>query len=274
MILDAHQHFWKYIPERDTWITEDMKRIQRDFLPEDLQNILKANRIEGCVAVQADQSEKETEFLLQCARNYPFVKGVVGWTDLQSPGVQARLEYYFQFDELKGFRHVVQGEPAGFLERKEFLAGIALLEQYHFTYDILIYHHQLNEALAFIKKFPNQRFVIDHIAKPDIRNRQFKPWKELITRIAMHENVYCKLSGMVTEGDRKNWKPTDFTPYLDTVWEAFGSRRIMYGSDWPVCLVAAEYEQQFNIVNHFLTPCSPSERKAVLGTNAQAFYHI
>lgn len=274
MTIDAHQHFWYYQPERDAWITEDMRSIRRDFLPEDLAPLLRRSKIEGCVAVQADQSEKETDFLIKCARNNPFVKGVVGWTDLQSPGVQARLEYYYQFQEVKGFRHIIQSEPADFFSQKAFNNGISLLEQYNFTYDILIYPNHLPGALSFIRKFPNQLFVIDHLAKPYIKKQQLRPWKQQLQQIAMHENVYCKLSGMVTEADWQNWKRTDFKPYLETTLEAFGSNRILYGSDWPVCQVAAAYHQQLEIVQQFIEPLSPSEKKAIMGDNAVRFYHL
>ena len=274
MTIDAHQHFWNYQPQRDSWIKEDMSKIRKDFLPNGLSPILKTNKIEACVAVQADQSEKETDFLIRCARNHSFVKGVVGWTDLQSPGVQARLEYYYQFHEVKGFRHIVQSEPDNFLLQENFCSGIGLLEQYNFTYDILIYHHQLPTALEFIKKFSNQSFVIDHLAKPSIRQRQLKPWKQQLQQIAMHENVCCKLSGFVTEADWRNWKVSDFKPYFETALEAFGPKRLMYGSDWPVCLLAGEYEDQLQITRQFIDTLSPSEKKAIMGENAVRFYHL
>jgi L-fuconolactonase len=274
MTVDAHQHFWYYQPERDSWITDEMSVIKRDFLPEDLSPLLRQNKIEGCVAVQADQSEKETDFLIKCARNNPFVKGVVGWTDLQSPGVQARLEYYYQFQEVKGFRHIIQSEPEDFFDLGSFRKGIGLLEQYNFTFDILIYPNHLPAALSFIKKFPNQPFVIDHLAKPYIKKQQLKPWKQQLQQIAMHENVLCKFSGLVTEADWRNWKITDFKPYLETVLEAFGPKRIMYGSDWPVCQVAAAYDQQLEIVKQFIDPLPPAEKRAIMGENAVRFYHL
>ncbi len=274
MTIDSHQHFWNYQPHRDTWITEEMNAIRKDFLPSHLSQLLKENKIEGSIAVQADQSEKETDFLIKCARNHSFIKGIVGWTDLQSPGVQARLEYYYQFPEVKGFRHVVQSEPGDFLLRESFCSGIALLEQYAFTYDILVYPHQLPAALAFVKKFPNQLFVIDHLAKPSVRQMQLKPWKQQLQQIAMHENVFCKISGLVTEADWKTWKPSNFNPYLDTALEAFGTKRLMYGSDWPVCLLAASYEGQLQIIRQFIDSLSPSEKKAIMGENAARFYHL
>ena len=274
MTIDAHQHFWNYQPRRDTWITDDMEAIRKDFYPEHLFPILKKHGIEGCVSVQADQSEKETGFLIRCAQQHSFIKGIVGWTDLLSPGAQARLEYYFQFQEVKGFRHIVQSEADDFLLQENFCKGIRLLEQYNFTYDILIYPRHLPAALQFVKKFPNQLFVVDHLAKPLIRQHQLNPWKQQLRQIAMHENVYCKISGMVTEADWTHWKASDFKPFLETVLEAFGPRRLMYGSDWPVCLLAADYEQQHDLVLQFIEPLSPSEKRMILGENAVRFYHL
>ena len=274
MTIDSHQHFWNYQPQRDTWITEEMNIIRKDFLPDDLTWVLKNNKIEGCVAVQADQSERETDFLIKCSRSHSFIKGIVGWTDLQSPGVQARLEYYYQFHEVKGFRHIAQSEPDTFLLRENFCAGVGLLEQYNFTYDILIYHHQLPAALKFVKRFPNQSFVIDHLAKPSIRQQHLKPWKQQLQQIAMHENVCCKFSGFLTEADWKNWKVSDIKPYLEIALEAFGPKRVMYGSDWPVCLLAGEYDDQLQITKQFIDTLSPSEKKAIMGENAVRFYHL
>lgn len=274
MTIDSHQHFWTYQPLRDTWITDEMQAIRKDFLPDQLAAILKKNKIEGCVAVQADQSEKETDFLIKCARNNSFVKGVVGWTDLQSPGVQARLEYYYQFHEVKGFRHIVQSEAEDFLLQRNFCNGVELLEQYNFTFDILIYPKQLHSALAFVKKFPNQAFVIDHLAKPFIKQQQLKPWKQQLQQIAMHENVSCKFSGLVTEANWSNWKASDFKPFLETALEAFGPRRLMYGSDWPVCLLSGDYDQQLQVIEQFVDPLSPSEKKSIMGANAARFYHL
>lgn len=274
MIIDSHQHFWHYQPYRDSWITEDMSAIRRDFLPDDLAAHLKAHKINGCVAVQADQSEKETGFLIKCAQANSFIKGVVGWTDFRSPGLQARLEYYYQFSEVKGFRHIVQAEPEDFLLQKQFCNGISLLQQYDFTYDILVHPWQLPAVLKFVKMFPNQNFVIDHMAKPLIKDQKIKPWKQLLMEIAMHEHVFCKVSGLVTEADWKKWKVSDFTPYLETALEAFGPTRLMYGSDWPVCLLAADYEQQWLIIQPFTDRLTPTEKKAILGENARRFYHL
>ncbi len=274
MTIDAHQHFWSYDPHRHSWITDDMGVIRKDFTPADLEPILKTNKIEGCVTVQVDQTEKETEFQLKLARENSFIKGIVGWTDFRSPSVQARLEYYYQFPEVKGFRHIVQAEEPDFLLNAAFCRGIGELEQYNFTYDILVYPAHLPAALEFVRKFPNQKFVLDHLAKPPIRTGEVEPWKSLIAEIGKHDNVYCKLSGMVTEADFKNWKLSDFQPYLDVIMNSFGPKRIMFGSDWPVCLVAASYEQQLDIVKKFIDPLSPSEKKGIMGENAVRFYHL
>ena len=273
-MIDSHQHFWKYNPVRDSWITEKMSTIQRDFLPDDLTPILKENNMEGCVSVQADQSEQETMFLLELAAKNDFIKGVVGWVDLKSEKIKDKLSFYTRFPKLKGFRHIVQAEPDGFLLQKNFTAGIHSLREYDFTYDILVYARQLEEVIAFVQKFPDQKFVLDHITKPSIKEKQFEKWAKNISVLAGFENVYCKLSGMVTEADWKNWKPNDFKPYLDFSFNAFGAHRLMYGSDWPVCLVAASYKQQLSIVEEYVSKLSVDEKEMVMGGNAIRFYNL
>lgn len=273
-MIDSHQHFWKFDPVRDLWITEEMHVIRRDFLPTHLQPLLVKNDIEGCVVVQADQSEAETEFLLGLAERSDFVRGVVGWVDLRSPGLIERLGYFKQFKKLKGFRHIVQGESKGFLLQEKFIEGVKMLHQFGFTYDLLIYHHQLEDALQFVSKIPEVKIVVDHIAKPSIRTNEKTHWELNMAAMATYKNVWCKISGMVTEADWKNWKPTDFFPYLDEVFEAFGTDRIMYGSDWPVCLVAASYDQQLSIVQSYLSKLSSHEKPLVMGENARRFYNL
>ncbi|GEP93792.1 amidohydrolase family protein [Chitinophaga cymbidii] len=275
MIIDAHQHFWIFDPVRDAWITEDMSAIRRNFLPADLAPVLQANGVDGCVAVQADQSEAETDFLLQLAAENSFVKGVVGWTDLRSARLDERLDHYAQFPLLKGFRHIVQGEPdPAFLLREDFCKGVKALARHDFTYDILIYPYQLPAAVQFVEKFPYQRLVIDHLAKPYIKKGEVKGWEENMRAIGKHEHVYCKLSGMVTEADIRNWKQADFTPYLEVALEAFGPDRLMFGSDWPVCLVAADYPQMKKIVTDFIGTLTPAEQARIMGGNAAAFYKL
>lgn len=280
MQIDAHQHFWKFDPARDGWITDEMKMIKKDFLPQDLQPILQKNNFDGSVVVQSDQSEKENEFQLNNANKNDFIKGVVGWVDLQANDVEDRLAYYSSFKKMKGFRHVLQGETDRALMLKPaFMNGISNLERFGFTYDILIYADQLKYIPGFISMFPNQKFVIDHLAKPDIKNRKISDpiaigWKNEMIKVAEHENVYCKISGMVTEADWKNWRQEDFIPFIDVVVEAFGTNRIMFGSDWPVCLVAASYEQTLNIVQEYFYSFSQSEQELFFGKNASQFYNL
>jgi L-fuconolactonase len=274
MRIDAHQHFWKFDPVKDAWITDDMKIIQRDFMPEDLYPSLKQEGLDGCIAVQADQSENETLFLLELADKYEFIKGVVGWVDLCATDVGERLEYFSAFPKLKGFRHIVQGEPQDdFLLRKDFCQGISLLHQYDFTYDILIHPKHLKYALEFVKLFPDQPFVIDHLAKPFIREHIVDEWKTDIDAIAAISNVHCKISGMVTEADWKNWKTDDFAHYTNAVIESFGPDRIMFGSDWPVCLVAASYTQVCEIAMKQTANLSANDQKKFWGLNAERFYN-
>lgn len=275
MKIDAHQHFWNYDSARDGWITENMSAIRRNFLPVDLQSHLQAAGFNGCIVVQADQSETENDFQLKNAEEFDFIKGVVGWVDLTSPQIEERLEYYSHFPKMKGFRHVLQGEPQrNFMLQPRFLHGIGKLAKFGFTYDILIFADQLTYIPTLVSQFPNQLFVIDHIAKPGIKNLSIKDWKKGIETVAGYQNVYCKISGMVTEADWQNWRPVDFTPYLDVVVNAFGTSRIMYGSDWPVCLLAADYNSVLSIVEQYFKTFSSAEQQAFFGGNASKFYWL
>lgn len=273
MVIDAHQHFWQYDANRHAWISEEMKVIQRDFLPEDLAPILQKNGINACIAVQADQTLAETDFLIDLAKKHDFIKGVVGWVDLRADDVDDVLEQYAENKIVKGFRHIVQSETdIEFMLRPKFKAGISALGLFDFTYDILIFHDQLEQAIQLVKLFPDQKFVLDHIAKPDIKSGEYADWQKNIKKLALHQNVFCKISGIVTEAEWKIWKPTDFKVYLDTVVKAFGTERLMYGSDWPVCLVAATYEEQLGIVSDYFAGFSTLEKKKIMGGNASKFY--
>jgi L-fuconolactonase len=273
--IDSHQHFWKYDVARHQWITPQMKAIRHDFLPKDLVNILENNDIEGTVAVQADSTEDETNFLIELANEYSFIKGVVGWVDLRDEKVAQRLEYYSNFKKVVGFRHVVQDEPdPNFLLDQSFLNGIALLEPLNYTYDVLIYEKQLPTANLFLKRFPNQKFVLDHIAKPKIAINQIKPWENQIREIAKNENCYCKISGLVTENDWNLWNEADFKPYLDVIFEAFGTKRLMFGSDWPVCMLAASYSQVIEIIDNYIRDLSDFEKDRIWRQNATDFYNL
>ncbi|AKD02278.1 amidohydrolase family protein [Pontibacter korlensis] len=273
--IDAHQHFWKYNPWRDSWITDEMAVIQRDFMPQDLEPLLRQHRFDGCVLVQSAQPEEENIFLLEQAQEHEFVKGVVGWVDFLAEDIEERLAYYKQFEKLKGFRYVLQGNPdKAIMLRPEFMRGVSKLAKYGYTYDVLIYPEQLDYSKELAAAFPDQPFVIDHLAKPDIKNQSIAEWRESMRSFAAHENVYCKVSGMVTEANWQNWKKEDFKPYLDTIVETFGTSRILYGSDWPVCLVAASYTEMLGIVEDYFSDFSKEEQAAFFGGNAAKFYNL
>lgn len=274
--IDAHQHFWKYDPVKHGWINDEMWVIRRDYSPADLLPLLQGAGFDGCVTVQVNQAEEENTELLELAAKNDFIKAVIGWVDLQNPDVEARLEWYRGSPKLKGFRHILQGErDRALMLKPAFKRGIALLKKFGYTYDILIFPDQLGYTREFVAAFPEQPFIIDHIAKPYIRDRFItEEWKEAIRAVAQYPQVYCKISGMVTEADWKNWKPEHFKPYLDTVVEAFGTNRIVFGSDWPVCLVAAAYEQVVAIVDDYFAAYSADERAALFGGNAAEFYHL
>jgi L-fuconolactonase len=274
MRIDAHQHFWHYNPKQHEWIDDNMSTIRKDFLPADLLPLFHENNFDGCIAVQADQTEKETEFLIDLATNNNFIKGVVGWVDLKADNLQDRLAYYKQFEMVKGFRHVLQNEEPDFMLEPKFLNGINYLKDFNYTYDILIFAQQLPNAIKLVKKNPNQLFVIDHIAKPYIKFGLISQWKKDIEIMAKFENVHCKISGMVTEVDYHNWQESDFRPYLDIVLNAFGTKRIMFGSDWPVCLVAATYGDMLNVVKNYFNGFSETEQEDFFGKNAQLFYQL
>jgi L-fuconolactonase len=273
--IDSHQHFWHYTPEAFGWINEEMAAIRRDFLPEDLKPELDRAGYDGCVAVQAPQTEAETEFLLSLAAQHGFIKGVVGWVDLRAANAGERLAYFSKFPKLVGVRHVVQDEPDdSFLLDPDFGRGIGLLGQFGLTYDILIYPRHLPVTTEFAARFPDQPFVLDHLAKPFIKDHELEPWAKHLRELARRENVHCKLSGMVTEADWLVWDRDDFTPYLDVALEAFGPGRLMIGSDWPVCKVAAGYGEVMQLVEEYIARLSPAEQAGVLGENAIRFYGL
>jgi L-fuconolactonase len=275
MNIDSHQHFWRYDPRRDAWITDEMSVLKRDFLPEDLIPQLHANHVEGSIAVQAAQSEAETTFLLELAGRFDEIKGVVGWVDLCAPNLPERLEHFSHFDKLRGFRHIVQSEPDDrFMLRQDFLTGIRQLQQFEFTYDILIYPHQLQGAIELVERIPQQHFVLDHLAKPLIRSGKISPWAEQIRLLAANPNVNCKLSGLITEADWRKWSQTDLTPYLDVIFDAFGTDRLMFGSDWPVCLLAADYPDVKQLITGYMHDFSSEQRNKIFGGNAEKFYGL
>ncbi len=274
MKIDAHQHFWQFDPIRDSWIDESMETIRRDFMPDDLQVLLTANGIDACVAVQADQSEKETFFLLELAQQYSFITGVVGWVDLLANNLKDQLIELSTNPYLKGVRHIAQGEADDYLSRPDVQNGIRQLADFDMTYDILVYAHQLPAAIDLVENLPNQAFVLDHIGKPQISKGLDDMWKQNILRLSQNPQVHCKISGMVTETIDYSWSQGEFTPFLDLVFEAFGTDRIMYGSDWPVCLLAAEYKEQLTIVETYISTLTTNEQEKVMGGNASHFYRL
>jgi len=273
--IDSHQHFWIFDPVRDSWINDQMLAIKRDFSPVDLLPVLQQHGIDGCVSVQASQTDDETMFLLDHAAANPFVKGVVGWVNLKADDLDEQLQQYKKYDKLKGFRHVLQSEPDDqYMLQPAFQKGIGMLEKYGYTYDILIFPQHLPFADQLADNFPNQKFVVDHLAKPHIKDQQISDWKRDIEALAKHENVFCKISGMLTEADWGNWKPEDFTPYLDVIFNAFGSNRVMFGSDWPVCLVAGGYEGTRQVTQSYTSKLSVTEQEQFWGGNAISFYNL
>lgn len=273
--IDSHQHFWKFNKVRDTWITEDLEVLRDDFLPKHLEPILEHFKFDGCVVVQSDQSPAENKFQLQNAKTNPFIKGVVGWVDLQAEDIQVQLEDLSVHKALKGFRHILQGEEDRALMLKPaFVNGISKLKDFGFTYDLLLFPDQMKYAAELVAMFPDQLFVLDHIGKPDIKNKNITDWKKDIEALAKFDNVYCKASGMVTEADWRHWKPADFTPYLDVVFEAFGAHRVMYGSDWPVSLLAAIYGQLIELMEGYVSKLSLHEQELFWGGNATKFYNL
>lgn len=275
MRIDSHQHFWHYHPEQHVWMTDAMAALRRDYLPDDLAPLLDELDFDGSIAVQARQMIEETAWLLQLAEDQPRILGVVGWFDLCSPTLPRQLERYGTHPKLVGARHVVHDEPDDrFMLRPEFRRGIAMLADHELTYDLLLRPHHLPVALELVDEFEDQLFVLDHIAKPPIRDHALSNWREDVTRLAERPHVFCKLSGLVTEADWSAWRPSDFRPYLDVVLEAFGAGRLMIGSDWPVCTLAAGYGTTMRLVIDYVSALSADEQAGILGDNCARFYGV
>lgn len=273
--IDAHHHLWRYSPEEYGWIDSSMGRLQRDFTPTDLSPVMTAAKIDGTIAVQACQSLEETDSLLSFAESYPFIEAVVGWAPIASGDFPSHLEKLATRPKLKGLRHVVQSEPDNdFILGKDFNRGISALISSGLVYEILIYERHLAQTIHFVDRHPNQIFVLDHVAKPKIRERVLTPWREQIHELAHRENVFCKVSGMVTEANWQSWKEADLLPYLDTVFDAFGPGRLMMGSDWPVCLVAADYAQWFELLDRYSSKLTQHEREHFYGGTAIRVYRL
>lgn len=274
LIIDAHNHFWQYDAVEYGWIGEDMPVLKRDFLPEHLHAVHKHFAVDGTIAVQARQSLEENRLLLNFARENSHIKGVVGWVDLSKNGVEEDLHLLAGESKFVGVRHMVQSETdENFLLQKDFNRGVGMLREYGLAYDILIHEKQLANTIRFVERFPDQKFVLDHIAKPAIKERSLQPWSQQIKSLAENTQVFCKLSGLVTEADWETWKEADMQPYLDVVFDAFGPDRLMFGSDWPVCLLAADYERVLKVIINYIAQFDVEDQKKIMGLNALRFYN-
>ncbi len=275
MRIDAHQHFWRYNPVEYGWMGPGLESLRRDYLPKDLLPLMQAIGFEGTVLVQARQTLGETAWMLDLADEHPFIRGVVGWVDLCSPQVEEQLAQFAAHPRLVGVRHLLESEADdGYAMRPAFLRGVRTLGQFGLVYDIVIRHWQMPEALWLVEQLPEQRFVLDHIGKPAIAKRRVEPWATQLRALAAHPNVACKLSGLVTEADRRRWQPADLQPYLDVVLDAFGPQRTMIGSDWPVCTLAGDYVRVMRVVLEYVGVHAPAEQEAILGGNAVRIYRL
>lgn len=274
MIIDSHVHFWKFDPVRDTWITEDMTTIRKDFLPEDFSLYLKEKSTEGCIAVQADQSDEETAFLVDLAKENSFIKGVVGWIDLTSEKLEESLQNYQSEKLIKGFRHIAEGEEIGFLLQKNILNGIAALHQYGYTFDILLRQNQLSDAVKLSEKLPDQPFILDHCGKPDLKTNDLKDWKSNISELAKNSNIYCKVSGLLTQGNWHSINEKSIFEVLDFIFSQFGIKRTVFGSDWPVMLLGGNYALWLELITKYLTQFSKEEQELFFAGNAVEFYNL
>jgi len=274
-VIDSHHHFWRYNAEDFGWIGDDMASIRRDFLPEDLAKEMKAAKVDGVVTVQARQSLEETRWLLELARKNHFIRGVVGWAPLIAPEAAKIIGQLATNPKLRSLRHVLQREPdERYMLREDFNRGIAVLHKLHLAYDILIFERHLPQTIEFADRHPKQVFVLDHIAKPRIKENIIKPWAQNIHELAKRKNVYCKISGLVTEADLIQWTETQLQPYFETVLEAFGPKRLMFGSDWPVCLAGCDYARWINLVRGWIAKLSRAEQQRIMGDTAREAYRL
>ena len=275
MKIDSHHHFWKYDPIEYSWMNEDMGGLKRDYGPTELKKEIDEAGIDGVVSVQANQTLTETDALLDYAAKENFIKGVVGWFPLAEENVAEVIAPYVDNRLLKGVRHVVQDEPDDrFILDEGFNRGVSRLEEFGLVYDILIYERQLAPSIEFVDRHPNLVFVLDHVAKPRIRDNAMKPWADLMRQMAELPNVYCKLSGIATEADWENWTEEQLVCYVEVAFEAFGSQRLMFGSDWPVALLAVEYQHWVAIVDDFISTLSEAEQAAIWGETAARAYKL
>lgn len=274
MNIDAHMHFWRYTRQEYGWIDDTMSPLRRDFLPGDAAPFMREAGMDACVAVQARQTLDETRFLLELAAQHQFIAGVVGWVDLRADDLDDQLAELSLHRKLVGLRHIVQAESDDFMLREDFRRGAAKLERYGFAYDVLVYARQLPAAIDFAAALPAARLVLDHLGKPDIRGKGFDAWRQDLDRLARLPNVRAKLSGLVTEADWHAWTAEDIRRYIDAALDSFGADRLMIGSDWPVCTVAAPYSQVIDLVRLAISGRTPAERAAVMGGTARTFWNL
>ena len=274
MTIDAHHHFWNYSAEEYGWLDDSMSCIRRNFLPNDLDQEIRRTGVDGVVSVQARTTIDETRWLLDLAGQNPFVRAVVGWVPLREERLPDELESLCENPRLRALREVMQGQPKGALLDKRFNEGVARLKDFGLAYDILIFDNQLAEAQVFVDRHPEQVFVLDHLAKPRIRDSVREPWASGIREIARRQNVFCKVSGMVTEADVRAWNPDQLRPYFDIALEAFGPDRLMFGSDWPVCLPGVEYPRWLQIVRGWASELSAAEQSELFGGSAIRAYKL
>ena len=273
--IDAHHHLWRYTPQEYGWLDESMSALRRDFLPKDLVAAMATAGMDGSVAVQARQTMEETRWLLRLADECEAIEGVVGWAPIAGEDFPGVMEEFEERPKLKGLRHVIQGEKdENYILREDFNSGIRAMLGSGLVYDILIYERHLPQTIEFVDEHPEQVFVLDHIAKPMIREGLTEPWAVRMRELGRRENVWCKVSGMVTEADWSAWTPASLKPYLDVVVEAFGPQRLMAGSDWPVCLVACEYGRWFDVLREYFAGFSETEKDAVFGGTAAEVYDL
>ncbi len=273
-MIDSHVHFWNFDPIRDSWITEEMGAIRKDFLPDDFVSSSTSSGITGCVAVQADQTEEQNHFLLSLAKDNPVIKGIVGWVDLKNPSLEERLTYWKQSPVIKGWRHVLQAENEAFIVDPDFVNGVKTLAKFNYTYDLLCYHDQLPAIIQLVDQLPDQPLILDHCGKPDVKNQKLKEYDANIKLLAQNKNVYCKISGLLTEADWHNWTETDIYNCFDIVFKHFGTSRIVYGSDWPVVNVSRPYHEWFNLVLKYLSQFSPIDQRMIFEENVSRFYSL
>jgi L-fuconolactonase len=273
-IIDAHQHFWNYDAQKQGWINEEMRLIQKDFLPDELKVVMDTNNVESCISVQVDQTKEETLYQLECAKSNSFIKGIVGWIDLLDPVIEDTLSYYKQFKTIKGFRHILQAEENGFMLNPKFISNLNTLSKYDYSYDLLIYHNQLEEAIKLMEGLNEFPIILNHGAKPNIKQKDIADWSKQLKVLSIYKNVSCKISGLVTEANWSNWNEADIFPYLDVIVENFGIDRIMFGSDWPVCLVATSYEKWLNLLKKYFNQFSKNDQEKFFALNCERIYKL